>query len=157
MELTLNLLQFSRRDPTKSANKEVNGTYDYNKTPLAPLGTKGLVYEDPANRASWAKHGTDAYYVGPAPKHYRCLRFYMPGTRRYRAADTRRLYPTHFTTPKISDMERTIIQATDTLTALGGTSHLPPVSPSHDPRPSNNYTISSCHRSSRIRRRLLLP
>jgi hypothetical protein len=76
VELTLNLLQFSRRDPTKSANKEVNGKFDYNKTPLAPLGTKGLVYEDPAIHASWAPHGTDAYYVGPAPKHYRCLRFY---------------------------------------------------------------------------------
>ena len=76
VELTLNLLRFSRRDPTKSANEEVNGKFDYNKTPLAPFGTKGLVYEDPANRASWAKHETDAYYVGPAPKHYRCLRFY---------------------------------------------------------------------------------
>jgi hypothetical protein len=121
VELTLNLLRFSRRDPTKSANEEVNGKFDYNKTPLAPLGTKELVYEDPANRASWAPHGTDAYYVGPAPKHYRCLRFYMPITRRYRVADTWRLYPTHCTTPKISATERTIIQATDTLTALGGT------------------------------------
>ncbi len=42
VELTLNLLQFSRRDPTKSANEEVNGKFDYNKTPLAPVGTKGL-------------------------------------------------------------------------------------------------------------------
>jgi len=50
-----------------------------------------------------------------------CLRFYMPGTRRYRVADTWRLYPTHCATPKISDTERTIIQATDTLTALSGT------------------------------------
>jgi len=84
VELTLNLLQFSRRDPTQSANEEVNGKFDYNKTPLAPLGAKGLVYEDPAVRTSWAPNETDAYYVGPAPKHYRCLRFYMPGTRRYR-------------------------------------------------------------------------
>jgi hypothetical protein len=121
VELTLNLLRFSRRDPTKSANEEVNGKFDYNKTPLAPFGTKGLVYEDPANRASWAPHGTDAYYVGPAPKHYQCLRFYMPGTQRYRVADTWRLYPTHCATPKISNTERTIIQAMDTLTALGGT------------------------------------
>ena len=71
VELTLNLLRFSRRDPSKSANEEVNGFFDYNKTPIAPLGTKGLVYDDPAVRASWAPHGTDAYYVGAAPKHYR--------------------------------------------------------------------------------------
>jgi len=121
VKLTLNLLRFSRRDPTKSANVEVNGKFDYNKTPLATLGTKGLVYEDPANRASWALHGTDVYYVGLASKHYRYMRFYMSGTQRYRVADTWRLYPTHCATPKISDTEQTIIQATDTLTALGGT------------------------------------
>jgi len=121
VELTLNLLRFLQRDTTKSANEEVNRKFDYNKTPLAPLGTKGLVYEDPTVRASWAPHGTDAYYVGPALKHYRCLHFYMPGTRRYHVADTWRLYPMHCTTPTISDTELPIIQATDTLTALGGT------------------------------------
>jgi hypothetical protein len=40
VELTLNLLQFSQQDPAISANKEVNGNFDYNKTPLALLGTK---------------------------------------------------------------------------------------------------------------------
>jgi hypothetical protein len=39
VEPTLNLIQFSCRDPTKSTNKEVNGKFDYNKMPLAPLGT----------------------------------------------------------------------------------------------------------------------
>ncbi len=82
IELTLNLLCFSQRNPSRSANKEVNGHFDYNKTPIASLGTKGLVYKDPAIRTSWAPHGTDAYYIGRAPKHYRCLCFYMPATRR---------------------------------------------------------------------------
>ncbi len=39
VELTLNLLQFSQQDPKKSANEEVNGKFDYNKTPVAQLGT----------------------------------------------------------------------------------------------------------------------
>ncbi len=34
---------------------------------------------------------------------------------------TWRLYPTHCAIPEISDTEQTIIQATTTLTALGGT------------------------------------
>jgi hypothetical protein len=80
VELTLNLLHFSCRDPSKSANKEVHGPYDFNKTPIAPISTKGLVYDDPAVRASWALHGTDAFYVGPTPKHFWCLRFFMPTT-----------------------------------------------------------------------------
>jgi hypothetical protein len=121
VELTLNLLCFSRRDPNKSANKEVNGFFDLNKTPIAPLGTKGLVYEDPAIRASWAPHGTDAYYVGGAPKHYRCIHFFMPATRRHCIADTWRLYPSHCTTPTISPDDVTILVACDVLCALNGT------------------------------------
>jgi hypothetical protein len=40
VELTLNMLNFSRRNPKISANQEVYGAFDFNKTPLASLGTK---------------------------------------------------------------------------------------------------------------------
>ena len=43
VELTLNMLRFSRQNPTKSANQEVYGSFDFNKTPLAPLGTNALI------------------------------------------------------------------------------------------------------------------
>ncbi len=43
VELTLNMLRFSQQNPTKSANQEVYGSFDFNKTPLAPLGTKALI------------------------------------------------------------------------------------------------------------------
>ncbi len=99
VELTLNMLRFSRRDPTKSANQEVCGTFDFNKTPLAPLGTKALIYDDPASRTPWAPHATAGFYVGPAPDHYRCLRFYIPATRRFCFSDTWRLYPMHSQIP----------------------------------------------------------
>jgi hypothetical protein len=124
VELTLNLLQFSRWDPTKSANKEVNRKFDYNKMPLAPLGTKRLVYNDPEIHASWAPHSTNAYYLGLALGHYQCLQFYMPGTsiRGYQVPETWRLYQTHSATPTMSQAEqRRILQTMDTLTALGGT------------------------------------
>jgi hypothetical protein len=121
IELTLNLLHFFQRNPSRSANKEVNGRVDYNKITIAPLGTKGLVYKDPAVCTSWAPHGTDAYYIGLAPKHYRCLPFYMPATRRYRIANTWRLYPTHCTTPSILQANLTVLQATDVLQSLGAT------------------------------------
>jgi hypothetical protein len=95
VELTLNLLRFSRQNPLISANNKLYGPFDFGKTPLAPLGTKALIYDDPAVRASWAPHATDGYYVGPATEHYRCLHLYIPTTRRFRFADTWRLYPTH--------------------------------------------------------------
>ncbi len=49
VELTLNMLRFSRRNPKISANQEVYGAFDLNKTPLAPLGTKALIYDDPTS------------------------------------------------------------------------------------------------------------
>ncbi len=52
VELTLNMLRFSWQNPKKSANQEVYGSFDFNKTPLAPLGTKALVYDNPGSRTS---------------------------------------------------------------------------------------------------------
>jgi hypothetical protein len=73
VELTLNMLHFSHCNSKISANQEVYGAFNFNKTPLAPLGTKALIYDDPTSQASWAPHATDGYYVGPANNHYRCL------------------------------------------------------------------------------------
>ncbi len=50
VELTLNMLHFSCRNPKISANQEVYGAFDFNKTPLAPLGTKALIYDDLTSR-----------------------------------------------------------------------------------------------------------
>jgi hypothetical protein len=47
VELPLNMLSFSCHNPKISANQEVYGAFDFNKTPLAPLGTKALIYDDP--------------------------------------------------------------------------------------------------------------
>jgi hypothetical protein len=54
VKLTLNMLHFSQQNPKKSANQEVYGSFDFNKTPLALLGTKSLIYNNPASRASCA-------------------------------------------------------------------------------------------------------
>ena len=70
VELTLNMLPFSRRDPKKSANQEVYGSFNFNLTPLAPLGIKALIYDNPASHASWAPHATNGFYVGSASDHY---------------------------------------------------------------------------------------
>jgi hypothetical protein len=70
VKLTLNLLHSSRRNPLISANQELYGPFNFNKTPLAPLGTKALVYNNPTTCASWAPHATDGFYVGPAINHY---------------------------------------------------------------------------------------
>jgi hypothetical protein len=43
--ITLNLLRPARRNPKMSAHQMLNGTFDYNRTPMAPPGTKIVVNE----------------------------------------------------------------------------------------------------------------
>ena len=45
--MTLNMLRTCRQDPTISAYKSLNGPFDYNKTPLAPLGFPAVIYNNP--------------------------------------------------------------------------------------------------------------
>jgi hypothetical protein len=52
-ELTLNLLRSSRVNPNLSAYAYLHGNFDFNKTPLAPPGTKVIVHLKPDQRASW--------------------------------------------------------------------------------------------------------
>jgi hypothetical protein len=68
--LTLNLLRFSRANPKLSASAYLHGNFDFNKTPLVPMGTKVLVHLKPDKQPSWAYHGTEGWYVGPSMEHY---------------------------------------------------------------------------------------
>jgi hypothetical protein len=60
---TLNLMRPSRMNPRLSAKAQLNGAFDYNKTPLAPTSTKVLIHETPNRRRTWAVHGVDGWYI----------------------------------------------------------------------------------------------
>ena len=75
-EITLNLVRTSRMDPTKSAYHLFHGKqYDWNKYPMAPPGTKAVIYLDPKTRRLWGARGLDAWYCGPSLHHYRNCKF----------------------------------------------------------------------------------
>ena len=67
---TLNLLRPSSINPRISAEAILNGTFDYNATPLAPPGTKIIAYETPNTIKTWALHGLDGWYIGNVEDHY---------------------------------------------------------------------------------------
>jgi hypothetical protein len=92
-ELTLNLLRSCRFNPKLSAYAALNGFFKYNATPLVPPGTKVLLHEKPNQCHSWAPRGTDAWYIGPALEHYRCMECYMPETWSTRIADILEYFP----------------------------------------------------------------
>jgi hypothetical protein len=90
---TFNLMRPSRINPRLSAEAQLNGAFDYNKTPLAPPGTKVLIHETPNGRCTWAVHGVDGWYVGGAPEHYGCYQVYATKTRAARITRTVAFFP----------------------------------------------------------------
>jgi hypothetical protein len=103
--LTLNLLLTSRINPRLSAYAQIYGQFNFNRTPLAPPGCRALVFEDPQTRQSWAPHGKEAWYLGPALEHYRCYKFHIPETKGQRITGTADFFPHHCQMPALSPAE----------------------------------------------------
>ena len=70
-ELTLNMLRPSHARPCVSAHAYLKGTFDFDCTPLTPIGCEVQCHEKPANRGSWAEHLVDGWFLGSSPDHYR--------------------------------------------------------------------------------------
>jgi hypothetical protein len=92
-EMTLNLLRPSLRDPKQSAWSDLKGSYDFNRNPIAPAGTKVTIHEDASIRSTWDPHGVRGYYLGPAMEHYRCHRVLVEKTKRVRISDSLSWHP----------------------------------------------------------------
>jgi hypothetical protein len=116
--LTLNLLRSSCINPRLSAHAQVHGTFDYNRTPLAPPGTRVLVHEKTSNRETWSPHAVSGYYIGPAFAHYRCYTVYIVETRKERISDTVKFFPQKAFMPIASSTDLAIAAARDLTDAL---------------------------------------
>jgi hypothetical protein len=99
---TLNLLQTSRHDPTKSAYGQLNGPFDFNKWPMAPPGTKAVIWENPTTSQSWAPRGIDAWYIRPSKDPYRLYKFYCPETKAMRVNGSAQFFPQHCKLPTLN-------------------------------------------------------
>jgi hypothetical protein len=89
------MMRASRVDPTKLAYEVMNGPYDWNRYPLAPLGCKAVVYEDGDMGGLRASRGVDGWYLGPSKDHYICNLYFIPETRVYRISGSTELFPQH--------------------------------------------------------------
>jgi hypothetical protein len=98
--LTLNFLRTSRLNPGLSAYNQLFSVFDFNRTPLAPPGTRALIFEDPDTRESWARNIIGAIscsfwrpvvpayrapwnvfpITAPSPNYHRQMRPPMPPT-----------------------------------------------------------------------------
>jgi hypothetical protein len=97
--ITLHMLRTSRINPKISAATHIFGQYDFNRAPIAPPGTRIIAHETPGRRRTWAPHGQDGWYIGPALEHYRCYTVYITKTRSNRIVEKVDFFPEKITLP----------------------------------------------------------
>jgi len=87
-ELTLNLLHQSTLNPRMSAWEFFQGPFDFNKTPLGPIGCRVLIHAKPATRRSWDYRAKEGFYIGPALDSYCCFKLVKSDTKSQVISDT---------------------------------------------------------------------
>ena len=113
----LNLLRPSTVNQNLSAYAYLFGQFDFNKTPLAPSGSKVVTRTKPSNRASWDLNGKIEFYTGPALNHYRYLTCYIPSTRTEIVSDTLVFIPHTIPIPTIT-IDNFLTQAASNIITL---------------------------------------
>jgi len=131
-ELTLNLLRGSRINPRLSAWAQLHGNFDFNRTPIAPPGIRVIIHEKPAVRQTWAPHGIDGWYLGPALRSYRCYTVWALDTQAQRITDTLTWLPSKIPMPTTSSLDYIQAGIADILHALLNPSPNSPLAPLTD-------------------------
>ena len=71
IDMQVNLQRQSNTTPKISAHAHLYGQHDFNRHPLAPLGTECHIYVPPGQRKTWGVKSKKAFYVGTSMEHYR--------------------------------------------------------------------------------------
>ncbi|KAL7550017.1 hypothetical protein ACHAWF_017143 [Thalassiosira exigua] len=87
-EMTLNFLRQATLNEKISAWEFFNGAFDYDATPLGPLGSRLIAHNKPGTRNSWDFRGVDGWSIGVSLEHYRCQRYVAKSTHEERVTDT---------------------------------------------------------------------
>jgi hypothetical protein len=87
-DATLNMLRPCCQNPLLLAHEALEGSFSFNATPMAPLGTEVLVHTKPNRRSTWGYHTSKAWYLSHSLNHYRCIRVLMADTGGKRITDT---------------------------------------------------------------------
>jgi hypothetical protein len=116
--MTFNMLRTSRINPKLSAATHIFGQYDINRAPMAPPGTRIIAHKTPHRRRTWAPHGQDGWYIGPALEHYRCYTVYITKTRSNRIVETVEYFSHKFVLPFPSSHDLAAQAAADLTHAL---------------------------------------
>ena len=125
VKLTLNLLRASNISGL-SAHEEMHGPFDSNRYHLHPIGTRVITLDAPENRPSFAPHGVEGFYIGPAMQHYRCHEIYCPHSKAIRTSDSVSWLPFERIIPKYATLPEEIFagEPTPIHPTIANTTHL---------------------------------
>jgi hypothetical protein len=147
-QLALNLLRNSRINPRLSAEAQLNGQFDYNRTPIAPPGIRVIIHEKSTKRGTWTPHGALGFYICAAPNHYRCWRIYVTKTQSERIGDTIEFFPKQGQMPTLSStalVTSAALELTETIKKLTD-----PTGPKKTFEPINETTTKALVRLAEI-------
>ena len=118
-EITINHLHAYLPDPSLSAYEGICGhRFDFLAHPIHPPGTKVVVLDPVTTRESWAPHGLNGFYLGPAISHYRSFRVYVSVTKGIRVSDSLSWHPRKLRLPGSSKEDILLLTAEDILAKL---------------------------------------
>ena len=85
---------------------------------MVPPGTKVVAHSKPTQRESWEFNSKEGWSIGRSAEHYRCIKCYIPETRRERDLDTVTFFPKEITFPEINITDYLQQAATDIISIL---------------------------------------
>ena len=114
-ELTLNLLRQATLDPSRSAWSYFHGPFNYDATPIGPLGCDIIAHKKTGTRNYWDFRGVAGWNFGVALQHYRCHTIVEKATRGAQISNTVEFRHHHNTHPTVTPMD-CIVHGVNTLT-----------------------------------------
>ena len=95
----------------------MHGNFNFNATPMAPLGTKVMVHSNPSKRASWDLHDEMGWHIGPLLNHYRCVKYFITRTRVVVDADAVEFFLHSIPFPSVT-LQDFLVQAASDITSI---------------------------------------
>ena len=128
-EIMLNLLRTSRKSPKLSAYAQLEGPFNFNHTPLAPVGSRAILMNPPTKRGMWDPRALEAWYVGPALQHHRNWRFWVQETKGFRIGGTEHFLPTHCKVLQLTAQDEILLATKKLIYALSQKNKHAPINP----------------------------
>ena len=100
--MTLNLLRQAKLKPMISAYEFMNGPFDYNATPVGPLGCPIIIHKKTSQRHTWDFRGREGWSIGAAMDSYRCDKVIPHDTLAVTISDTVEYRHDHLTLPSVT-------------------------------------------------------